>query len=216
MTLAAGPPNCGQKRPCPTKTLAASFRRKFHTPQLPAEPFVKLSRPLKMAGIKRRQADDTEKTDSKKLKTSSTSKADKKFALKIARKDVKLQKPAKTEDKNAISRGEKPSKAKDKPTKENKSKSTKESPKKKRKEESESDQSDAHEDEDEFQGFAEDDTVKPAFAPLSDDEEEEDDPTEEQPAKKVKNDVKADAEGANKNGMVNGMIRRCYMVYYTC
>jgi hypothetical protein len=46
-----------------------------------------------MAGIKRRQADDTEEVETKKLKT--TTKADKKFNLKMARKDAKSEKKSK-------------------------------------------------------------------------------------------------------------------------
>jgi len=164
-----------------------------------------------MAGIKRRQVDDTEKTDTKKLKTDSNSKADKKFALKMARKDVKPSKSTKTEDKETSQSDDKKIKSKDKSTKEKKSRSSKDAPKKKSSKAPESDDfeedSDPQEADDTFHGFEEDVAVKPAFEPLSDnDSDEEEEESEEQPTKKVKADDKANGDGEPKNGVVNGMI----------
>lgn len=175
----------------------------FNSIQILTIPF----RLLTMAGIKRRQADDTDKTESKKLKTDSTNKSEKKHALKMARKDSKSSKTPKSEGKEnlTIQLKEKKKSSTDKASKEKKEKKTK---KVLMKDESENEEEEMEVDEDVFEGFASSDSVEtPAFRPLSDDEDSEEEggeeEEEEKPAKKSKKDgeVVAEVNPNNPNGM---------------
>jgi hypothetical protein len=168
------------------------FSRELHEFRFFTNCFLHLSIPLKMAGIKRRQADDNDKTESKKLKTEN--KSDKKHALKMARKDSKSTKTPKPEGKeNLAVRVKKEKKEK----------------KHKKEEVEESEDEEMQVDEDEFQGFATSDPVDaaPGFRPLSDEEDSEEE--EEKPKKKAK---KADSPVAepnpnNPNGILIHLLR---------
>ncbi|QDS74334.1 hypothetical protein FKW77_004477 [Venturia effusa] len=155
-----------------------------------------------MAGLKRPQVDDTDKSQSKKLKTDTTSKSDKKHALKMARKDSKSSKAPKDERKEGVT-------IKVVEKKEKKDKSGKEKKEKKVKKVV-VDEFDAEEevdevDVDEFQGVSSNTAEVPAFRPLSDDEnsEEEGDGEEEEEksaTKSKRGDEKAEVNPNNPNG----------------
>lgn len=164
-----------------------------------------------MAGIKRPQSDDTDKSQSKKLKTDSTNKSDKKHALKMARKDSKsTTKTSQPEGKDNLT-------IQLKEKKEKKSKSEKNKTEKKVKkapvEEAEDEVDEMEVDdvnEDEFQGFSTDPVEAPAFRPLSDDEDSEeagDEDEEKKPAKKSKKgEEKAEVNTNHPNGMFTSLL----------
>ncbi|TID21265.1 ARM repeat-containing protein [Venturia nashicola] len=155
-----------------------------------------------MAGLKRPQSEDTDKTQSKKLKTDSTTKSDKKHALKMARKDSKSTKTPKLEGKGDLTIQSKERKGKS--GKEKKEKKIKKAPVEGS--EDELDEMEVDEvNEDEFQGLSTEPAETPAFRPLSDDEHSEeeggDEVVEEKPAKKSKKgEEKAEVNPNNPNG----------------
>jgi hypothetical protein len=164
-----------------------------------------------MAGIKRRQPDDSVKSDTKKLKSSASSKADKKFALKLARKESGEVPPTKSKPKEKNGINGKRAGSKDAGISKSTPKRTEEPPKKKRKPSPESDdldQLDSPESDNGFGGFSADSDEMSVDLSVSG---AKDTQPESKPAKKEKFDVKGNGQAAATDGQDG-----CRSMYHYC